>query len=531
MHGVEGKNGATDGQRAVSGDAPEQEAGPFTPALNSLLSQSFGTSLAGVTLSTGEDEKNRLIRANGHTQNRHISLGSHIKQDPKDSLSMEVIAHETAHALAGSGRQDTLLDKPGDAGETKAYEAGRLFRHYAETGFVGKMPELSPASGGQALIQRHEIEGPFGIKNPAHETMTAEALRRAGLIGKDDKFSSQNAWEYIRGVMWNDDPESMFFKSNRMRQPTPSTAAYALGGVKGLPANGRPGDFSTGLAWMDKFTQYEDKAAAGKEYGVGSPLLARTHFGDMSPLHGMAGKDGESRESTQRTMMMWAELTSKVGIGEISGDKKLSEIKIPGFEMFAQDAKLKDKTVAQFFGCDETGGDVKKRAMGSMMHMIQDSYAGGHAEREDLGNGRKGKIVGFHSYAHQDHEKHGEKDSFQGGYDPKETPAKQIARLDGGNDAVEECTELLKLMNKKGANWEEIQQHLAMKTFALSPQRDAHGAGPGDGFEQDKNKKKAMPKNWRNWTPYIGTGIPPGWREELELQRLRKTEWPRRGKP
>lgn len=112
-------------------------SGPFAPPLNALLSHAFGQSLNGITLSTGDDDKNKLIRANGHTKDRHISLGSHIVQDPKDPLSMEVIAHETAHALAGSHGPQTLLNEPGDAGETTAHETGRLFRNYAESGFRG----------------------------------------------------------------------------------------------------------------------------------------------------------------------------------------------------------------------------------------------------------------------------------------------------------------------------------------------------------------------------------------------------------
>lgn len=477
------------------GELGQREAsGPFTPVLNSLLSESFGVSLAGITLSVGEDEKNRMIRANGHTEDRHISLGSHIKQDPSDSLSMEVIAHETAHALAGRDQARSLLNEPGDRGEAKAYEAGRLFRHYTDNEFVGKPPQLSPASGGTAFIHRHEIEGPFGIHDPAHETMTAEALRRSGLIGSNDKFSSPAAWEYIRGVMWNDDPQCQFFNSNAQPSFISSLSASALGSARSAAANGRPGDWSLGKEWYDDFKKYEKQAANNTQFGVGSPLLARTHFGDMSPLHGMASKDGDKRESTLSTMMMWAEFTSKVGMGQIPGDAKLSDIHIPGFEMFSKDKTLEGKTVADLLGCDKTGGNVKQRAMGSLMHMVQDSYAGGHTEREDLGNGRKGNIINFHAYAHQDHDKHAEKDGFKGGYHPKESPEQQIARLDGGIDAVEQCTQLLLLMNKKNANWDEIKQHLTQHAFALTPQKEEEGAGPGKNFEQGPKQLQKMPR-------------------------------------
>lgn len=53
--------------------------------------------------------------------------------------------------------------------------------------------------------------------------------------------------------------------------------------------------------------QAEKKNPSQTEFGVGDPLLARTHFGDMSALHGMAGKEGEKAEDTKARMMMWAE--------------------------------------------------------------------------------------------------------------------------------------------------------------------------------------------------------------------------------
>lgn len=132
---------------------------------------------------------------------------------------------------------------------------------------------------------------------------------------------------------------------------------------------------------------------------------------------------------------------------------------------------------------------------------MQDSYAGGHAEREDLGGGRKGNLMSFHAYSHQEHNKHGGKDQFQGGYFPNEAPEQQIARLDGGEDAVEQCTQLLILLNKKDANWDDVKAHLENKTFALSPQKEGTqekaGAGPGKDFEKTPEKKRSwLGKLW-----------------------------------
>src|SRR5688572_24113093 len=77
------------------------------------------------------------------------------------------------------------------------------------------------------------------------------------------------------------------------------------------------------------------------------------------------------------------------------GDIQLSN---PTFaELISKDPQQRNKTVNQFFGIKGKSADVKKRAQGSLLHMIQDSYAGGHTEREDLGHGRLGAIKNFHA--------------------------------------------------------------------------------------------------------------------------------------
>jgi len=64
---------------------------------------------------------------------------------------------------------------------------------------------------------------------------------------------------------------------------------------------------------------------------------------------------------------------------------------------------------------------MSKVAFGSLLHSVEDSFAGGHVERRDPIPGQKcvalpafdqpGKVVEFHSYSRQDAGKHGEGDS------------------------------------------------------------------------------------------------------------------------
>lgn len=118
--------------------------------------------------------------------------------------------------------------------------------------------------------------------------------------------------------------------------------------------------------------------------------------------------------------------------------------------------------------------------------MIEDSYAGGHSEREDLGNGHKGKIKSFHSYANQDHDKHDADDQFHGG----NTDMEKLAKVPGALDALDQGTAVLKLLNKKDANWEEIHKYLDENTFAMADKTET--ASPGVKYEKAKPAPKSM---------------------------------------
>lgn len=121
-------NTAGVGLGASSGVSGSHQAGPFNPQVNALLSQSFGQSLSDISVARGEGAKNRKISAEAHTIDRHISLGVHIKEDPSDAHSMEVIAHEVSHALARGGSGQHIINQAGDPGEHAAYDAGRQFK-------------------------------------------------------------------------------------------------------------------------------------------------------------------------------------------------------------------------------------------------------------------------------------------------------------------------------------------------------------------------------------------------------------------
>jgi hypothetical protein len=297
-------------------------------------------------------------------------------------------------------------------------------------------------------IQRFENEGPNNIKDPVHETITEEALIQAGLLKPGQIFSSPEAWEYIRGIMWNDDPQGQWFDRNKSRTD----------------------DFSSGTDWYIKFRLAEHKAARGRSFGPGDNLLPRSHFGDLQFLHSMGSRDGELPEITGGKMLMWAEFTYKVAVGVIPGSTKLGAVPVAGIpELFP---KQKAQSVSSLFGIEEIG-DVRQRAAGSLMHMIQDSYASGHTEREPAGGGRQGAIKSYHSYSKQDHKKHSHDDAFQGEGSDRE----KLKSTPGAQDAVAKSAQVLKFIAAR-ADWEVVHHYLSREVFqlAVSPQPSGPGA-------------------------------------------------------
>lgn len=129
--------------------------GPFAGGwLNGALSAAFGKDLGGLDAGFGERAENEAIGAEAHTKGARMSFGAGVDEDAADPDAMATIAHETAHALAGGGAEQTALDEAGDAGEHAADAAGEAFAAWAKAGFEGPAPKLAPATGGKAAVHR-----------------------------------------------------------------------------------------------------------------------------------------------------------------------------------------------------------------------------------------------------------------------------------------------------------------------------------------------------------------------------------------
>ncbi|MFT3736216.1 MAG: hypothetical protein QM776_14555 [Rhodocyclaceae bacterium] len=254
----------------------------------------------------------------------------------------------------------------------------------------------------------------FGLH--AFSTPVHEALTQLGHLCSDtiDDCSDINLdfanTGLIAGVRWNDDPPFQF--------------GAGQGRYRECPSQKEPPDtISFALSTRCWYAHFKDVSAIAEKKrnayldGNGT-LLARSHFGDLQFLHAMAPKAGVSPRDTKAKLLMWAEFTWRIQSKKedyIPSTTKTGEVPISGFlEHFP---KSEGRTIEELFavGRPWLKLQIEDVAFGSLLHVVEDSFAGGHVKREksiDDGCGVP-MIVEFHTYAGQDKSAHKEHDKIE----------------------------------------------------------------------------------------------------------------------
>ena len=233
------------------------------------------------------------------------------------------------------------------------------------------------------------------------------------------------------------------------------------------------------LCWVDLFRAASNRAARGEVDHGDSSLLRRSHFGDPQFIHAMATTKGELPEVTRSRMLGWAEFTWGVMRGEISLDADMGSIPvITVAERFKRNSlRVQDLFTLGNVALRRYLGDV---AFGSLLHMVQDSFAKGHAERLDPIFQQKcggtsvaapGALREFHVYGLQDSHRHGE-------YDKGTAVAAHLLQQEP--DVVDVGRRLLAYRDEN-ASWEVVRPYVEC-VFRLE---DARPASAGSGFERN----------------------------------------------
>lgn len=307
---------------------------------------------------------------------------------------------------------------------------------------------------------------PF-VGSPVHENMTKATVTLSNVHGR--KFQDSIDEAYIHGVFWNDDPEDLL---------CPECSFFNL----------KKFDRRWGIAFAGRFldakARARDAATNGKQpaFGIGDALLERSHFGDLQFLHGMASSDGEPAAETQAKILAWAEFAYKTATGKISQTSKLKDIPIKGVrDLFVGDARLESMTIEQLFGGKKF---ARRAAMGSLLHMIQDSYAPGHAERQIADwphpDGKvfaRGSVTEFHCYLNQDSDLHAADDKWPSGL--------RTDRIQDDRNPISTGAQILRFMYANGgtgAPWPEVEAYLQASVFAIVAGNAP--AGPGQKYKR-----------------------------------------------
>lgn len=258
------------------------------------------------------------------------------------------------------------------------------------------------------------------IIHPVHEELTVKTLyylRDAKLPGLQ-LIEEKLIESAIRGVRWNDDPLHL------------------------LPDY--PKD------WLLNFEHASDLAP---RLTNNFDLFYRSHHHDLQFLHAMAASDNEPARETQTKVLAWVEFTYKVATGYLpihTHFRNLSGFLTPQSsrifrKYFTQNGRRLNWTPAYLFAlkcrrpvsppdqyagldCSQTDWHPEKNhiqnvALGSLLHLLQDSFSDSHVTRRPQYDGQYSLIHGrsaidtFNAYAKQSINLHRGADAYPKDFD------------------------------------------------------------------------------------------------------------------
>lgn len=317
------------------------------------------------------------------------------------------------------------------------------------------------------VTTRLSDKGLLHFTEPVHEEITNRIF---DCQGDQDVCGNPNvgfASPYVLvGVRWNDDPPFRIEEGEGRGTTCKVTETIR---------------FTTQPAcWAELFQDAKKKAEAGKMLDATSrtSVLGRSHFGDLQFLHAMASRDGELAADTKRRVMMWAQFSWGIATGKYSLATRLNDTQIEGMQ---QHFGRTEWTVQDLFtlGNPPLRPRIREVAFGSLLHMVQDSFAKAHVDRGEPIQGQMcegviqhaapGKIRSFHAYNNQDSDKHGEYDS-RNAFSAHWTVEKP---------GVIDVGQALRAYFERAAAWEEVRSYLDCVFILENP--DAQ-ASAGSGF-------------------------------------------------
>lgn len=193
----------------------------------------------------------------------------------------------------------------------------------------------------------------------------------------------------IRGVWWNDDPNQLLWRFDHLTWVFWMNDAHRVA--------------TTGRRWFGR------RAELNQTF----KMQYRSHYGDLQFLHAMANGDGEPAADVRERVLLWARFAWRVSTGEIPIATRMDAI---DDELVRRHfSRQPGWTVNHLFGPKYrwSAETMPQVALGSILHMVQDSFSRAHVERGYAPSARcpAGRIIEFHAYGGQDPGLHGRADT------------------------------------------------------------------------------------------------------------------------
>ncbi len=316
-----------------------------------------------------------------------------------------------------------------------------LFLPTESRGF-GINVEAESKLGDRFWIIRKIREKRYGkLRQGIHERITLEALKHAEFRQPYTSRHPKMKKQVIYGLLFNDDPGGYLFPKTdgnpRGYKYTKDSGESTVNGIKWMK------NFGLVVARMKRLYILKKEELSQRDGLIGRLLRRRgerkrkkmeeklkrdilwaSHFGDLQYLHSM-GLAHESRKLIITRMRGYSHHAWSAAIGAMTFDcfkAEIRQVKNPYFKpgsnkddcpiIKAANSERKRQLLMRFDEYDalyhtSDPTEFRYRALGSILHMIQDSYAKGHTVREGWQGQNSGQIMYFQNYAEQDGDKHG----------------------------------------------------------------------------------------------------------------------------
>jgi len=238
-----------------------------------------------------------------------------------------------------------------------------------------------------------------------------------------------------------------------------------------------------GARWNDLLGHWGVVTMGLALFGSKRSLTHESHEGKLQFLHGMAARETESVWKTRHKIMTWAKFCYLIGanrmgdvntktLGEVQMTPPRTDFEGGGTTIPELFDRWKDKTISWLFSdSDKTdAAKIRMRAIGSMLHMLQDTFCVSHTQRaaEKRTGEETRRIRSFNVYTEQSasifkglfskwQNRHGIADKLKD---------KQVTKTAGATEAADVGAVVLKHV-MQGADWDTVVEPYLKKVFAL----------------------------------------------------------------